>query len=238
MHTHVAKAPSSSRGRVGAWRAAGWVGAGRRAHAHGGCRRALHDGSWGGDLHVDASAVVGEIGQCPPTSGGANEQLVRGGASIVVVRAHGSRIVPRFVARVARGGHDQHLRFVKVRCVWRPPTHGSVAEFPAAATTTTCVCGVVYVCLGDLQQLAAGFWAASVLLLAAWSRPARRRQGPWPPKAALVSSFAEHAAHVRVEERCIFYEKAARQRALNDLQTSSRWVGKRRLTFARAGRLP
>ena len=80
VHTHVAKAPSSSRGRVGAWRAAGWVGAGRRAHAHGSCRRALHDGSWGGDLHVDTSAVVGEIGQCPPTSGGANEQLVRSGA--------------------------------------------------------------------------------------------------------------------------------------------------------------
>ena len=34
-----------------------------------------------------------------------------------------NRVVPRFVARVARGGHDQHLRFVKVRCVYRrPPT--------------------------------------------------------------------------------------------------------------------
>ena len=32
-----------------------------------------------GDLHVDASAVVGEIGQRAPLSGGANEQLVGGG---------------------------------------------------------------------------------------------------------------------------------------------------------------
>ena len=33
----------------------------------------------GEDLHVDASAVVGERGQRAPLSGGANEQLVRGG---------------------------------------------------------------------------------------------------------------------------------------------------------------
>ena len=71
------------------------------------------------DLHVDARAVVGERGQLegalaswrPPLRlGGANEQLVRGGNKIVIRSA-------RVRARVARGGHDQHLRFEKARCV-------------------------------------------------------------------------------------------------------------------------
>ena len=62
------------------------------------------------DLHVDASAEVGERGQRALNSGGANEQLVRGGNWIVVRPT-------RVRGRVSRGGHDQHLRFVKVRCV-------------------------------------------------------------------------------------------------------------------------
>ena len=42
--------------------------------------------------------------------GGANEQLVKSGNWIVVTRA-------RVFGTVARGGHDQHLRFEKARCV-------------------------------------------------------------------------------------------------------------------------
>ena len=58
------------------------------------------------DLHVDASAEVGERGQRALLSGGANEQLVRGGNWIVVRPT-------RVRGRVSRGGHDQHLRFKK-----------------------------------------------------------------------------------------------------------------------------
>ena len=77
---------------------------------------------WGGDLHVDASAVVGEGGQFPPTSGGANEQLVRGGDWIVDWIAVNTSATTRVPALVARGGHDQHLRFVKCGVSKRPPT--------------------------------------------------------------------------------------------------------------------
>lgn len=56
----------------------------------------------GGDLHVDASAVVGEPGQLARLSRGANEQLVRGPDRIIPNRA-----IVR--GRVARRGHDQDL---------------------------------------------------------------------------------------------------------------------------------
>ena len=85
-------------------------------------------------MHVDARAEVGEIGRIIEVGGGANDQLVRGGHWIVVRRA-------RVCFGVARGGHDDHLRFKK-----------SV------------------VCLGDLLQLTAGFRVAWVLLLAALRR--------------------------------------------------------------------
>ena len=38
------------------------------------------------------------------------------------------------------------------------------------------------------------------------------------------SSFVEHAARVRVEQRGVFDEEAARQRALHDLQRRSGWA--------------
>ena len=69
------------------------------------------------DLHVDASAVAGEVGQLVIAGGGANDQLVRSGNWIVVLRAHGNRVVPPFAAVVPRGLHDYNLRFAKVRCV-------------------------------------------------------------------------------------------------------------------------
>ena len=78
-------------------RGKGWVGAAQ----------------WGGgeeDLHVDASAVVGEFGQLVRAGGGANDQLGRGVNWIVVRPAHVCFVV-------ARGGHDHNLRFVKVWCV-------------------------------------------------------------------------------------------------------------------------
>ena len=72
------------------------------------------------DLRLDASAVVGERGQLARLSGGANEQLIGGGDWIVPFHA-------AVLGLVSRGGHDQHLRFVKSA-----------------------------VCLGNLPQLAAG----------------------------------------------------------------------------------
>ena len=96
--------------RVGGWPLAGrhaWVGAG----AGRGVRALRNEAAGGGeDLHVDASAVVGERGQRAPLSGGPNQQLVRGGDWIEIPSA-------RVPALVARGGHDQDLRFVKVQCV-------------------------------------------------------------------------------------------------------------------------
>ena len=102
-------------------------------------------------MHVDARAEVGEIGRIIEVGGGANDQLVRGGHWIVVRRA-------RVCFGVARGGHDDHLRFKK-----------SV------------------VCLGDLLQLTAGFWLAWVLLLAALRRRVSL-QGDPPKKWCLASS--------------------------------------------------
>ena len=66
-------------------------------------------------------------------------------------------------------------------------------------------------------QPIAGFRVAWVLILAAL----RRRV---PEGRVLASSFVEHAARVRVEQRGVFGEEAARERALHDLQTSSRCV--------------
>ena len=61
-------------------------------------------GRWRADMHVDARAVVGERGRIIEVGGGANDQLVRGGHWTVVRRA-------RVCLGVARGGHDDHLRF-------------------------------------------------------------------------------------------------------------------------------
>ena len=95
-------------------RAGGRPLAGRHAHARvgrgQGCGRVRNGAAGEEDLHVDASAEVGERGQRALLSGGANEQLV-GGGNWIVVRP------TRVRGRVSRGGHDQHLRFVKVRCV-------------------------------------------------------------------------------------------------------------------------
>ena len=96
-----------------------WPGL-RAAWAQGFCGRYVLGGKE--DLHVDASAVVGEGGQFPPTSGGANEQLVRGGDWIVDWIAVNTSATTRVPALVARGGHDQHLRFVKCGVSKRPPT--------------------------------------------------------------------------------------------------------------------
>ena len=171
-------------GRAGG-RACARVGAGAGARGFVG---ALRNGAAGEeDLHVDASAVVGERGQRAPLSGGANDQLVRGS----------DWIVPRSAvvrARVARGGHDQHLRFVKMRCV--------------SATSHS-------------SQLAPGRLEGSSWLPRAALRRGALRQGR--PSQDVASSFVEHAARVRFEQRGVFDEVAARQRALHDLQTSSGW---------------
>ena len=68
------------------------------------------------DLHVDAIAVAGVIGQLVGAGGGANDQHVRGGIWIVAQRAQGNRVVRPFAAIVPRGLHDHNLRFAKVRC--------------------------------------------------------------------------------------------------------------------------
>ena len=67
-----------------------------------------NEAAGGGHLHVDASAIVGERDQRAPHSGGANEQLVRGGDWIVPGCA-------RVFGPVARGCHNHHLCFTKER---------------------------------------------------------------------------------------------------------------------------
>ena len=54
------------------------------------------------NLHVDASAVIGERGQLAPRSRGANEQLVRCCDRIIIRSA-------RISGRVACRGHNQDL---------------------------------------------------------------------------------------------------------------------------------
>ena len=69
-------------------------------------------------------------------------------------------------------------------------------------------------CLGDLPQLTAGFWA---ILLAAKNRPAPLGSRQGRPSQDVVSSFVEQAARIRVEQQGVFGEEAARERALHDL---------------------
>ena len=119
---------------------------------------------------MDASAVVGERGQRAPLSGGANDQLVRGGDLIVVRRA-------RVRGRVARGGHDQHLHFEKCSVFRRPPTaHSRLLGAPFGCVEPPC---------------------------AAWGSRQER------PSLDVVSSFVEHAARVRFEQRGVLGEEAA-----------------------------
>ena len=106
-------------GRRAGGRAGRRVGGHTRVGAGAGARGLeLRNGVAGeDDLHVDASAVAGEVGQLVGAGGGANvEQLVRGG-NWIVRRAHGNRVVPRFVSQVPHGGQDQNMRFATVRCV-------------------------------------------------------------------------------------------------------------------------
>ena len=78
-------------------------------------------------------------------------------------------------------------------------------------------------CLGDLPQLTAGFWAILYSLQrAALRRVLGTRQGR--PPQDVVSSYVEHAARVRVEQRGVLDEEAARQRALHYLQRRSGWA--------------
>ena len=85
--THAAKmsepgACANTRGRGEIRRAVGkggWRAGGRTYRVGAGARgRVLRDVG-GRDLHVDASAVVGEVGRFVDFSGGSNQQLRRGG---------------------------------------------------------------------------------------------------------------------------------------------------------------
>ena len=91
-------------------------------------------------------------------------------------------------------------------------------------------------CLGDLLQLTAGFRVAWVLLLAALRRRVLFRGRP-SQDVVSRSSFFEHAARVRVEQRGVLGKEAAGERALHDLHTSSGWVKKAHV-HARRGHRP
>ena len=109
--------------------------------------------------------------------------------------------------------------------------HQSEAELPAEATTITCASqkSGTYA-TSHSPQLASGRAGRS-----AWLRRAALRRVGLSSRATLprrlVSSFVEHAARVRVEQRGVFDNEAARQRALHDLQRRSGWAH----TYTRGG---
>ena len=102
--------------------------------------------------------------------------------------------------------------------------HQSEAELPAEATTITCASqkSGTYA-TSHSPQLASGRAGRS-----AWLRRAALRRVGLSSRATLprrlVSSFVEHAARVRVEQRGVFLEEASRQRALHNLQRRSGWA--------------